>query len=82
MTSTSHELDVDDSVSEPFFKKRKIDEDSTLLENILPPSHTLLNIGAPCFNSDGVIQIREEDVGISEYLRRDIPIIKGIIKQR
>jgi tRNA pseudouridine13 synthase len=56
-------------------------EDSPSTEGVLPPSHTLLNI-APTFSSDGLRQVLQTDVGISEYISRDVPPISGIIKQR
>ncbi|KAG2056320.1 tRNA pseudouridine synthase D [Suillus hirtellus] len=50
-------------------------------ESVLPPSHTLLGI-APTFSSNGLRQVLQTDVGISEYISRDVPPISGIIKQR
>jgi len=50
-------------------------------ESVLPPSHTLLGI-TPTFSSDGLRQVLQTDVGISEYISRDVPPISGIIKQR
>jgi tRNA pseudouridine13 synthase len=58
-------------------------EDTNLVEsqNLLPPSHILLGIPPP--TSDGhILRILERDVGISEYVGRDIRRIDGIIKQR
>lgn len=51
-------------------------------QSILPPSHVLLGLGSPQTTSDGLRQLLECDVGISEYITRDIPPISGIIKQR
>jgi tRNA pseudouridine13 synthase len=52
-------------------------------ENILPPSHVLLSAPRHAGSKPGTgLQIRETDVGISEYVGRDIPPIYGIIKQR
>jgi tRNA pseudouridine13 synthase len=50
-------------------------------ESVLPPSHALLGI-APTFSSNGLRQVLQTDVGISEYISRDVPPISGIIKQR
>ncbi|KAG2077310.1 tRNA pseudouridine synthase D [Suillus decipiens] len=50
-------------------------------ESVLPPSHALLGI-APSFASNGLRQVLQTDVGISEYISRDVPPISGIIKQR
>ena len=50
---------------------------------LLPPSHALLGVarqGEP--DEDGFIQMFETDVGISEYVGRDIPPIGAVIKQR
>lgn len=51
-------------------------------EAILPPSHVLLGLGSPQTTSDGLRQLLECDVGISEYITRDLPPMRGIIKQR
>lgn len=50
-------------------------------ESVLPPSHALLGI-TPTFSSNGLRQVLQTDVGISEYISRDVPPISGIIKQR
>ena len=50
---------------------------------LLPPSHALLGItkdGEP--DGNGFTQMLETDVGISEYVGRDIPSIQAVIKQR
>ena len=50
-------------------------------QSLLPPSHSLLGIPQP--TSDGsTLRILERDVGISEYVGRDVPSFSGIIKQR
>jgi tRNA pseudouridine13 synthase len=50
---------------------------------ILPPSHALLVAPRHADSSEGSDpRILETDVGISEYVGRDIPKIEGIIKQR
>lgn len=51
-------------------------------ESILPPSHVLLGLSSPQTTSGGLRQLLECDVGISEYITRNLPPIRGIIKQR
>jgi tRNA pseudouridine13 synthase len=51
-------------------------------DTILPPSHALLGIPSPEMKGEENLRILESDVGISEYISRDIPQIQGIIKQR
>lgn len=51
-------------------------------DSILPPSHILLGLSHPQTISGGLRQLLERDVGISEYITRDLPPIRGIIKQR
>lgn len=51
-------------------------------QSILPPSHVLLGLGSPHTTSGGLRQLLECDVGISEYITRDLPPVRGIIKQR
>jgi tRNA pseudouridine13 synthase len=51
-------------------------------QSILPPSHILLGLGSPHTTSGGLRQLLECDVGISEYITRDHPPVRGIIKQR
>jgi tRNA pseudouridine13 synthase len=52
-------------------------------ENILPPSHSLLGTTPPLQDEDGaIIRLMESNVGISEYIAKDVPKITGIIKQR
>jgi tRNA pseudouridine13 synthase len=54
---------------------------SAQVDSPLPPSHVLL--GIPPSSSDGfVFRIEERDVGISEYVGRNVPKVDGIIKQR
>lgn len=51
--------------------------------NILPPSHSLLEIAPPLQDENGaIVRLMESDVGISEYVAKDAPKIGGIIKQR
>ncbi|KAF9226574.1 tRNA pseudouridine synthase D [Gyrodon lividus] len=56
--------------------------DKTEPESILPPSHVLLGVSSSPTSSDGLRQLLESDVGISEYISRDVAPISGIIKQR
>lgn len=52
-------------------------------ESLLPPSHAFLGAPPPVYTPDGSMQrIMETDVGISEYIGRDVSKIEGIIKQR
>jgi tRNA pseudouridine13 synthase len=52
-------------------------------ETILPPSHSLLGTSPPLQDESGaIIRLMESDVGISEYIAKNVPKIAGIIKQR
>ena len=52
-------------------------------ETILPPSHSLLGTAPPLQDENGaIIRVMESDVGISEYIAKDVPKMSGIIKQR
>lgn len=52
-------------------------------ETILPPSHSLLGTAPPLQDESGaIIRLKESDVGISEYIAKNVPKINGIIKQR
>jgi tRNA pseudouridine13 synthase len=52
-------------------------------ETILPPSHSLLGTAPPLQDETGaIIRLMESDVGISEYIAKNVPKINGIIKQR
>jgi tRNA pseudouridine13 synthase len=52
-------------------------------EAILPPSHSLLGTAPPLLDESGaIIRLKESDVGISEYIAKNVPKINGIIKQR
>ena len=52
-------------------------------ETILPPSHSLLETAPPLQDESGaIIRLMESDVGISEYIAKNVPKINGIIKQR
>jgi len=74
---------------QPPAKRQKLDDDKAqntsevVKAPLLPPSHALLGItqgGEP--DGDGFTQMLETDVGISEYVGRDIPPIQAVIKQR
>lgn len=78
-TKTTTEFDDDHVVGENFQAGH---ESNKAEEPILPPSHILLGVGSPQTTSDGLRQLLECDVGISEYISRDLPPISGIIKQR
>lgn len=56
---------------------------SAAKETILPLSHFLLGTAPPLQDESGaIIRLMESDVGISEYISKDVPKISGIIKQR
>jgi tRNA pseudouridine13 synthase len=56
---------------------------AALKEAILPPSHSLLGTAPPLQDESGaIIRLMESDVGISEYIAKNVPKISGIIKQR
>lgn len=77
------------AAEQPLTKRQKTSDsqpqDSTEVVKapLLPPSHTLLGV-TPQGEADenGFIQMLETDVGISEYVGRDIPPIGAVIKQR
>jgi hypothetical protein len=52
-----------------------------ILEDLLPPSRSLLGFTETKFE-DGVHRTLEVDVGISQYISKDVASIEGIIKQR
>lgn len=53
------------------------------VENLLPPSRSLLGASLPDNTAESLSHRTVEfDVGISEYVSRDLPPIHGIIKQR
>ena len=55
----------------------------TVPQNLIPPSHVLLETAPPAYSEDGLLlRIMETDVGISEYIAKNTPKIGGIIKQR
>ena len=74
---------------QPPTKRQKLDDhqpqnpSEVVKTPLLPPSHALLGIirdGEP--GGDGFTQMLETDVGISEFVGRDIPPIRAVIKQR
>ncbi|KAG9317426.1 tRNA pseudouridine synthase D [Chiua virens] len=80
-TKTAHsELDDTHIVSESAQAAPEATSDPQ--ESILPPSHALLGLPSPQTTPGGLRQLLECDVGISEYINRDLPPICGIIKQR
>jgi len=96
-SAPTRERELDDSQDGRPLKRTKLDESSTepqtsgalsketyiKSENLLPPSHILLGTSKPAFTPDGnTYRILETDVGISEYISRDVSKISGIIKQR
>ena len=77
------------AADQPPTKRQKLDDNQALTTSevvkapLLPQSHALLGItrgGEP--DRDGFTQMLETDVGISEYVGRDIPPIQAVIKQR
>lgn len=94
----TREREPDDTLDDRSPKRAKLDESLSEVnvvaaatetagvkepENILPPSHVLLGIPEPLVAPDGSLyRISERDVGISEYISRDVAPISGIIKQR
>ena len=89
--TTLHRLREDDTpaTDQPPTKRQKFDDHQVpttaevVKTPLLPPSHALLGItrdGEP--DKDGFTQMLETDVGISEYIGRDIPPIQAVIKQR
>jgi hypothetical protein len=69
----------------PIPKRAKVNDEGDEIsqqDRHLPPSHALLGI-TPEDNTSVVFpRLSEGDVGISEYIDRDVPAIEGIIKQR
>lgn len=80
---SSKRTKLDDSVADSKALGEILSKEDTASDDILPPSHVLLNVSRPTMTSDGSMhRIVEADVGISEYIARDVPKISGIIKQR
>lgn len=93
-TALSRDREDDEELSRSP-KRVKVDEPSTDAEEtvgsethctnatcILPPSHVLLGNQSSSHSSCTTRQLLESDVGITEYVSRDIPPVRGIIKQR
>ncbi|KZW04076.1 tRNA pseudouridine synthase D [Exidia glandulosa HHB12029] len=82
MASNPREHD-DDADERPTKRVRVDDNDDetpmvvTVAEDVLPPSSALLNLVR-----DDPNRVSEVDVGISQYISKDVPRIEGIIKQR
>ncbi|PFH52814.1 hypothetical protein AMATHDRAFT_73940 [Amanita thiersii Skay4041] len=76
-----HPREQDQSHQDHSPKRIKL-ADQPQQDHILPPSHALLGIPLPVAPKDGPIKFMEHDVGISEYISRDVPQIEGVIKQR
>jgi len=77
------------AADQPPTKRQKLDEGRTqnpsevVKAPLLPPSHVLLGITKNVEpDGDGFTQMLETDVGISEYVGRNIPPIQAVIKQR
>lgn len=85
-------LKVDDTIEEPNTQGPASALSVTLLpdsantttnETILPRSHSLLGTAPPLQDENGaIIRLMESDVGISEYISKDVSKMSGIIKQR
>jgi tRNA pseudouridine13 synthase len=58
------------------------DELQPALQRHLPPSHALLGVPPQESFTEAFPSLSEGDVGISEYVDRNVPKIEGIIKQR
>lgn len=90
MSASIREREDDDSQSRSpkrtktteFDDNHVVGSSSQAEQSILPPSHVLLGLGSPQITSNGLRQLLECDVGISEYITHDLPPISGIIKQR
>lgn len=77
------------AVEEPPTKRQKLSVNQAqgpsevVKAPLLPPSHALLGITSDREpDGDGFTQMLETDVGISEYVGRDITPIRAVIKQR
>lgn len=94
---TIREREQDDADFERYSKRPKVEDTTQKVDgssagpaatepvqpdNILPPSHILLNAPKAVDTSDGVFRLLETDVGISEYVGKGVSKIEGIIKQR
>ena len=89
-TTTLHSREDDTpAADQPPTKRQKLGDhqaqnpSEVVKAPLLPPSHALLGItrdGEP--GEDGFTQMLETDVGISEYVGRDISPVQAVIKQR
>jgi tRNA pseudouridine13 synthase len=96
LMSVVRKHESDEIHTEPLHKRLRLDEgeaiegeelagDGTVPAvggGLLPPSHSLLDVPLREESSDAFFRLSESDVGISEYVGRDVPKIAGIIKQR
>ncbi|KAI9512222.1 tRNA pseudouridine synthase D [Russula earlei] len=80
----SKRFKTDDTTEEPNYDQRPPDSACPAInDTILPPSHSLLETAPPLQDETGaIVRLMESDVGISEYIAKDVPKISGIIKQR
>lgn len=89
--ATLHRPRGDDTpaTDQPPTKRQKTDDSQeqspaeVVRTPLLPPSHALL--GVPEHeesDEDGFVQMLETDVGISQYVGRDVPPVRAVIKQR
>lgn len=53
-----------------------------IFEDLLPPSRSLIFPAALPTPTDDAYRVMEVDVGIAEYIDKDVRAIQGIIKQR
>ena len=65
----------------PSPKRIKLDA-SLQTESVLPLSHSLLGVPLPVAPTGQPLNFAEADVGISEYVAKDIFKVEAIIKQR
>ena len=75
-----HGLEQDEDIA-PSPKRIKLDA-SLQTESVLPPSHSLLGVPLPVAPTGQPLNFTEADVGISEYVAKDIIKVEAIIKQR
>lgn len=82
MAANPREGDESDGADARPAKRVKVDDDAqdtvaAVAEDVLPPSSAILGLTREDPN-----RITELDVGISQYISKDVPRIDGIIKQR
>ena len=73
-------LEQDEDIA-PSPKRIKLDA-SLQTESVLPLSHSLLGVPLPVAPTGQPLNFAEADVGISEYVAKDIIKVEAIIKQR